>query len=248
MAKTIGLLFCFSAITAVPRIPTFDGPDMFVVWNVGQGQWSTLVSGGKCLHFDMGGEWAANLPTVSRLCRDSRNSLWLSHGDWDHINFIGRSRRALPDLCLAMAPPSVRSRRKRQLLAAVKSCASPGPAHGPSEVWRPRADEKSPNGQSRVVAMAGVLIPGDSLAAQEKSWALAPRLRRVHTLLAGHHGSRTSTSNFLLARLPELRQAISSSRRARYGHPHFEVETRLRERHIPLISTEDWGSIRMDWP
>jgi competence protein ComEC len=37
--------------------------------------------------------------------------------------------------------------------------------------------------------------------------------------------------------------AIASARWKRYHHPHAEIEALLKQRHIPMIRTEDWGNI-----
>ena len=54
-----------------------------------------------------------------------------------------------------------------------------------------------------------------------------------------------STSDDLLNRLPNLRLVIASARFARYHHPSIETVTRLRARGVPLLRTEDWGSIAL---
>lgn len=213
---------------------------MFVIWNVGQGQWLTYMDDEHCTHFDMGGE-RADHALILNFCGDKKNRLWLSHGDWDHLNLIRKS--SLPDLCLISKRPLVRSKAKARLLAQVKDCAGD---HTGSPVWIPPATEKTTNGQSLVTMKRAVLIPGDSATAQERRWALNGPFARSRVLIAGHHGSRTSTGDFLLSRLPHLKQSIASGRRGRYGHPHFEVEVRLRGRGVPLITTEDWGNIRIE--
>ncbi len=57
----------------------------FIVWNVGQGQWTTLVTFEECIHFDMGGE-RFPLKKIEKFCNKKKNFTYLSHSDWDHIN------------------------------------------------------------------------------------------------------------------------------------------------------------------
>jgi competence protein ComEC len=223
----------------------FEGPEMFVVWNVGQGQWVTLINRETCIHFDMGGE-QSKIGLSAQHCRNKSHRVWLSHDDWDHINFLGSGRSQFPDLCLMSVRPIPRSWRKRKLLNNIADCTDRPRDINLELIWQSHDPKASSNDRSLVALSYSVLIPGDSLAAQEHKWSLHPHLRQVQTLIVGHHGSRTSTSKFLLDRLPSLTQAIASSRRSRYGHPHFEVEVRLRRKNIPLVSTEDWGNIRLD--
>jgi competence protein ComEC len=91
-----------------------------------------------------------------------------------------------------------------------------------------------------------LLAPGDSPRDEEKKWIHHfAGLERVRVLVLGHHGSRTSTSQDLLAKLSGVRVAIASARFRRYGHPHTEVVRELAQRKISLLRTEEWGTIHM---
>ena len=62
-------------------------------------------------------------------------------------------------------------------------------------------------------------------------------------LKAGHHGSRTSsTEPFVSALQPEL-TIFSAGRNNRYGHPHPEVMEVFQNRGLKTMSTAEWGSI-----
>jgi beta-lactamase superfamily II metal-dependent hydrolase len=87
----------------------------------------------------------------------------------------------------------------------------------------------------------GILVSGDSPQRAEKIWAV-DLPRGIDKYILGHHGSRTSTSDYLLRQLPQLNFAISSARKKRYGHPHIEVIRKLHEQNVPLLQTEKWGS------
>jgi competence protein ComEC len=113
--------------------------------------------------------------------------------------------------------------------------------------------KKTANEVSRVfVIEKTILAPGDSTEKAEKYWApqltfhqinQTPEQNRIRILVLGHHGSRTSTSAALLSRLPHINAAIVSARKKKYGHPHAEVVARLRNKKIPMLLTEEWGSI-----
>ncbi len=243
MATLSRSLAVFLIISLVPQSVMKDWAKMLVVWNVGQGQWLTYIDRNSCDHFDMGGE-RAPISLVIDFCQRSRNRVWLSHGDWDHISFLTKSQ--LPDLCLASRRPFVKSRQKISLLNRLRTCGQANPSWL-STVWEPIPAGKSTNDSSLVFKIGETLIPGDSTKAQEKYWGRSTELARAKTLVLGHHGSRTSTGKFLLSRLPQLRQSIASSRRSRYGHPHYEVVKRLFDAKVPLVTTEDWGTLRLDF-
>jgi len=62
-------------------------------------------------------------------------------------------------------------------------------------------------------------------------------------LKAGHHGSRTSsTEPFVRALQPEL-TIFSAGRNSRYGHPHPEVVETFRKHGLRTMSTAESGSI-----
>jgi beta-lactamase superfamily II metal-dependent hydrolase len=46
--------------------------------------------------------------------------------------------------------------------------------------------------------------------------------------------------------LAGLKIAISSARKAKYGHPHIETIWLLKKRGVPLLRTEDWGTIALE--
>ncbi|MGI9181163.1 MAG: DNA internalization-related competence protein ComEC/Rec2 [Longimicrobiaceae bacterium] len=89
-----------------------------------------------------------------------------------------------------------------------------------------------------------VLLTGDAYAETEHELVARHGERlRAQILKAGHHGSRTSTSERLLdAVRPEL-VVISAGRRNRYGHPAPEVLARLAERGIEVARTDLEGTI-----
>ena len=70
-----------------------------------------------------------------------------------------------------------------------------------------------------------VLLTGDVEVLGE--WRSLSRVRRVHVLKVAHHGSRTSSSAELLARVKPVVAVIQSGRGNRFGHPHAEVVARL---------------------
>lgn len=62
-------------------------------------------------------------------------------------------------------------------------------------------------------------------------------------LKAGHHGSRTSsTEPFVDVLRPEL-TIFSAGRNSRYGHPHPEVVATFEKKGLPTMSTAEFGSV-----
>lgn len=212
----------------------------WIVWNVGQGQWATLVNKTHCHHIDMGGETFPD--AVIKVCRSKKNSLSLSHWDLDHVSWISHFTKRVHFFCFDQLPVlAAPSRRKQKLIQGLKAC-SQNSVDIQEIHWQMNLKNKDPNSLSRIYHTQKILIPGDSTQASEKIWAHLIR-NRFSYLLLGHHGSRTSTSELLLQKLPHLKQAISSSRYRKYKHPHYQTQYRLKKYGIPLLKTEDWGNI-----
>lgn len=62
-------------------------------------------------------------------------------------------------------------------------------------------------------------------------------------LKVGHHGSRTSTSNILLAAVRPSVAVISAGRDNRFGHPHAEVLGTLKQFGVAVLQTAQEGTI-----
>ena len=145
-------------------------PSYLIVWNVGQGAWSTLIQGNNCWHFDAGGEKfpAAVVP----LCRDKNNRLFISHDDMDHISFILRIKH-WPQVCLFQKPRKISSPRKEKIFSGLQPCPPPGSQDLAVRELQWNVQGKNSNDLSRVYYLSGAkaLFTGDSSAGEEKLWS-----------------------------------------------------------------------------
>lgn len=258
-ANNLPAFLCFLIVTfSATPLRDFLAHSYFVVWNVGQGQWTTAVETEICRHFDMGGEFLP-LRRLKSLCSSKRNEIYLSHWDWDHIGGLAKWRL---ESCIAAPPLGETSARKKLLLNKFPPCTpTPLPSTSSNRRTNPRHEElkahsqdflisvwkppfaKNTNEQSQVISYRDFLLPGDSPKNEEMFWKNQSWVAHNKVLILGHHGSRTSTSTELLDRLPQLRTAVASARWLRYQHPHAETVALLRKRHIVLLRTEDWGNL-----
>src|SRR5690606_4107917 len=81
--------------------------DIWVAWNVGQGQWVTHILTDECRHYDIGGEFGSFAPLKSLLiqnCGLKMNVLHLSHWDYDHFLNVLPLARTFPHICWRSAP------------------------------------------------------------------------------------------------------------------------------------------------
>lgn len=244
---SIGVLVAAIAGATPSRARAAETARELIVWNVGQGSWATLKSPTLCQHFDIGGE-RAPLRLIRATCADRLNEVYYSHWDWDHLGLTPEALRALPDLCIEARPGGpAPSRAKLHVIDGVPGCAArPLARELETSSTSSRTHLRNANEFSRVFFEDGVLFPGDSPNREERLWARSPGLSRARILIAGHHGSRTSTSEALLRRLPNLQMIAASARKDRYGHPHREMLARARRALVPVLTTEDWGSLHFE--
>ncbi len=66
---------------------------------------------------------------------------------------------------------------------------------------------------------------------------------RSDVLKAGHHGSKTASSELFLGVVAPEYAVFSSGKDNRYGHPHKEVVDRFKRFGIPTLNTADEGTI-----
>ena len=222
----------------------FDEGDL-IVWSVGQGQMLTYLTKEKCYHFDMGGERFPK-SKLFRTCKNKNNKVYYTHWDTDHINFSLSAKKIFPSLCRMPSGRKLpKSYRKKRMLKKIPECAS-HTIPDIKKIHHPRIlSAKNSNDSSRIFVVKGkALIPGDSSRKMEKYWG--PLIKDpIKVLVMGHHGSFSSTSSFLLRHLPQLKLSIASARKKRYGHPHKKVVRRLNRRGVLVLSTEDFGHIRI---
>lgn len=244
------LIVLFSMIPLQP-LTADDGFHLWV-WNVGQGQWTTLPLGNMCIHFDMGGE-SAPWRFIQSLCSRRNNFLILTHFDRDHINHLERFQNLVKPngICLLLHPSQVIP-PKAIHLKKLRPCQRPKEAALWWQWRHPHTTSKIPLNQNSkslwIVIYNYILIPGDAPKKIEKQVAHWPALRHVEHLIVGHHGSSSSTSQTLISSLPQLNSASISARKLRYGHPHPKTVERLFKNNIPWESTEKKGSLKIRIP
>lgn len=87
------------------------------------------------------------------------------------------------------------------------------------------------------------LFMGDAEKAQELS--TLNELEDVDLIKVGHHGSRTSTSDELLAKVMPEYAIILCGKDNSYGHPHQEVLDRLNDYGIAIYRSDTQGTIHV---
>jgi len=90
------------------------------------------------------------------------------------------------------------------------------------------------------------LFTGDSPSKIEEYLAgIHGKNLACNVLKAGHHGSKTSTSNIYLETVKPDTIIISAGKNNSYHHPSTETVERITAHRVPMLSTIDLGTIQM---
>lgn len=102
------------------------------------------------------------------------------------------------------------------------------------------------NGYSTVLSVKygafSLLLTGD-LEKEGENWVVENGLQEYDVLKVAHHGSRNSTTDKFLSAVTPKYAILSYGHENRYGHPHEELISRLKEKNIKLYCTEKHGAI-----
>ena len=224
------------------------------------GRWLLVDAGPADEEFDAGRRRV--LPWLRAHGARRLEALVLTHPHVDHVGGAPAVLRGIPvgrliDPGLAFGTPMY-----RDVLATARTRHVPWNAARQGRILRidgveleflwPTADvldaPHDPNDISAVMQLRygafSALLTGDAPAFVEH--ALVGRYGgrlRSQLAKAGHHGSRTATSEEWLQAVHPALVVISCGRRNKYGHPAPETMDRLRADHVSMARTDEDGTV-----
>lgn len=111
-------------------------------------------------------------------------------------------------------------------------------------------DHANENEQSCVMEVSNdfcsLLLPGDAGHPTEYDLIRSGRIQSVDWLVAGHHGSASSSSEVFIDHLTPNAVIYTAGFSNRYGHPAAEVTQRFRQRAIDEYNTATDGAIVLE--
>ena len=218
--------------------------------DVGQGQCLILHTEGKTFLIDCGGsndEIAANLAADTLLSRGITrvDGIILTHGDRDHAGGLPYLLARI-DAGFIMVPQTAGLDFRGQNVISVGQSLSIGLDSGEITVFGPTFSAES-NENSLCILFesknCAILITGDRNRMGELMLMREYSLPEVDLLMAGHHGSKNSTSEELLSCVSPETVFISVGENNAYGHPAPELLQRLKDFGCAVYRTDLNGNL-----
>lgn len=234
------------------QVPLAAGRAQIWLLDVGQGQAIVIRTRHHALMYDAGpamggidtGETIV-MPFLRGERIDRLERLILSHADADHAGGAGAVLAGIEVNRLVSGEPERHPDMR------------PQPCH--DEAWQldgvhfqqwqwAAADSSNEASCVLLVEASGerFLVTGDLGLAGERAFLQAFPGLQVDWLVAGHHGSRSSTGWFWLEQLQPGTVLLSRGRYNSYGHPHPLVLERIRRRGAQLLDTAQEGAVRIE--
>jgi competence protein ComEC len=231
------------------------------VLDVGQGTAVVVRSGRRALLYDTGGGdpegvnmgTLAVLPFLQQQGITSLDTLIISHPDLDHSAGTAVVHNALAVGRFRYGGVATDGAGTGPLGVVGRPCVA-------GEAWRwpggqvfqflspaqeiPRRSNDSSCVLQIEVGNYRLLLPGDIEADRERTLVQFWGDELLSDwLLAGHHGSKTSTTPTFLKRVRPQTAVISSGYANRFNHPHASVVARLQQQHVTILSTAAAGAL-----
>lgn len=244
-----------AAISASVFLPRLDDVRLHVL-DVGEGQCILLQSRGQSFLIDCGGDsddTAANTAAQVLLSQgiDRLDGIVFTHYDRDHsgalenlLTRISADRLYLP----VMDDGGFLERTSVDLSSACYIAEDTVLPFGCGQLTLIAPDTlKTVNENCMCILFESekcdILVTGDRSRSGEKRLLKSRELPDVDILIAGHHGSKNSTSYELLDAVKPETVIFSVGRNNNYGHPAQEVLDRLAEYHCTVYRTDLQGSV-----
>ncbi|MBE6944758.1 MAG: DNA internalization-related competence protein ComEC/Rec2 [Ruminococcaceae bacterium] len=252
---SLSLVFALLLAVILPCLEPMTDAFRVTVLDVGQGQCVLLQHGGRVFMVDCGGtaaegagETAARALLTQGITRI--DGVILTHYDADHTSGFAHflSRIRVDALYLPLVPDEPDCRRfgamaKKLYYITEDWHLSWGEAV--MQIFAPQSNANSNDGSVSVLFTVGTqdtLITGDMGASAEENLLNTHNLPDIELLLAGHHGSKHSTTEAILSALrPEI--LVISVGKNSYGHPAQEVLQRAADAGCLVLRTDEVGTV-----
>jgi competence protein ComEC len=260
-ARWLGLAAMLPLFTLAPATPR-TGELWLDVLDVGQGHAAVLRTAGHALVFDAGPRYSSDSDSGSRVVVPmlraagvaAVDGVVISHNDADHSGGLLSVLQAVPADWVVTSLPA--DEPALALAAAVRRCV-----RGQTWEWdRVRFTLLHPSEQSYALpgirdndrsCVLYVQAPGGSVlltadierGAEQQLLGTLPPEFKTDVLIVPHHGSATSSTDALVARLRPAHAVIPVGYRNRFGHPAPDVLVRYERAGAKVWRTDRDGAL-----
>ena len=191
----------------------------------------------------------------------SLDTLIISHADADHVEAAEEVLKEIRIKEIHISPQSHVKEAMQDLLAEAKNQRVQIKEQMAGVTWQkgdalfryiwPTDTHYEGNNDSLVLLMTygafKALFTGDLEQAGEQVLIRqeGANIANIDVLKAGHHGSKTSSSDTFIEHVKPRLTIFMAGKDNRYGHPHADVVERLKIRNIPFLTTGEDGTIEV---
>lgn len=233
----------------------FQPKTEWINFDVGQGLAMALIyDNDKAVIYDTGASWKSKEGKMNSMAQIellpylkrrgiSVEAIFLSHDDNDHSGGVTTLLHEYPQARLISSSKNRYYNIKPE--ACIKGKQWQFGEWQLSAIYPIQRVEKAKNQDSCIILAKNdrlkLLLTGDSGIAQEHQFA--NEVGKVDLLQVGHHGSKSSTSETLLAITQPQLAVISASRWNPWKLPNKQVVERLQRRNIKVFKTAETGMV-----
>lgn len=228
------------------------------VLDVGQGQSVLFLSETEAVAVDCGGDDAGNVlaDALGDIGETQLDLLLLTHFDSDHVNGVPQllERVTVREIAIPDIEDDSGGREELERLAGefdvdirtITEDETVSFGLATMELFAPVGEDSDNNQCLSVHAQMGdfdALVTGDMDSATEERLLEKHQLPAMDVLVAGHHGSASSTGEALLEAVRPETVVISAGEDNPYGHPAQETLERLEAAGCTVRRTDQEGTV-----
>lgn len=239
---------------------TYLKEDRIKIIDVGQGDSILLFSKGQAALIDTGGKIQyqtepsntitkyTTIPLLKSLGLKKLNYVFLTHGDMDHMGeiFYLINHFSVEKIYINLGPKSTLEKQLNRLVKTKISKQNNMYKVGSFTLQQLNRAYQEENTSSSVYYVQHpnltMLLMADATKETE-NYLLKTYTIKTDVLKVGHHGSKTSTSDYFLKKIKPSLAIISVGNANRFHHPNQEVLETLKNNNIPVRMTKSSGTI-----
>lgn len=194
------------------------------------------------------------IPTLKSLGIQSLETIYISHGDYDHVGELDDLLNGFPvgqvvGTSLALESDLLEDMREREDIKFIEANIPSSQTSLGVELLALHPQEALEDSNDASLVLYGKfgrdywLFTGDLEAEGEKELIKNYPNLQVDTLKVGHHGSETSTSKTFVNHYKPHKALVSVGETNRYGHPHQSVIVTLEDYGTEIYRTDLQGGI-----